>query len=279
MSSATIGDRAVVKPPGLPSVLSVGWQRAKFDVRNFFRQKDAVGFTLAFPVMILVLFGSIFKGKVEGTNIDYSQVLVAGILASGVASVSFVSLSIGICNERANGTLKRLAGTPMPKLSYFLGKIGLVLTTAFCEVVLILGIGALLFHLHLPTDAGHWLTFAWVFVLGITACTLLGIAMSAVPKNEKSAAAVVNLPFVALQFISGVYVQYNSLPAGLRAVASIFPLKWLAQGFRSVFLPDSFLVAEPGGSWQHPVMALVLAGWCVAGLLLCRMSFRWGTEK
>ena len=110
-------------------------------------------------------------------------------------------------------------------------------------------------------------------------CTLLGIAMSTVPRSEKTAAAVVNLPFVALQFISGVFVQYNSLPSGLRTIASIFPLKWLAQGFRSVFLPDSFLVAEPGGSWQHPAMALVLAGWCIAGFVLCRVSFRWGTER
>jgi ABC-2 type transport system permease protein len=264
---------------GLPSVLSVGWQRARFDVRNFFRQKDAVGFTLAFPVMILVLFGAIFKGKVEGTNIEYSQVLVAGILASGVASVSFVSLSIGICIERSNGTLKRLAGTPMPWMSYFLGKIGLVLTTAAIEVVLIVGLGRLLFHLRLPTDVGHWWTLGWVFVLGITACTLLGIAMSSVPRNEKSAAAVVNLPFVALQFISGVFVPYNNLPGGLRAVASVFPLKWLSQGFRSAFLQRQFLVAEPGHSWQHPTMVVMLAAWCVAGAVLCAISFRSGTER
>ena len=278
-TTTTTTDAQASNSPGLPGVLTVGWQRAKFDVRNFFRQKDAVGFTLAFPVMILLLFGAIFKGKVEGTNVDYTQVLVAGILASGIASVSFVSLSIGICVERSNGTLKRLAGTPMPRVSYFLGKVGLVLTTALIETVLILGIGVALFNLHLPADAGHWFTFAWVFLIGITACTLLGVAMSAVPRSEKSAAAVVNLPFVALQFISGVFVQYSSLPSGLRMIASIFPLKWLAQGFRSVFLPDSFLVAEPGGSWQHPAMVLVLAGWCLAGLVLCRVSFRWGTER
>jgi ABC-2 type transport system permease protein len=139
----------------------------------------------------------------------------------------------------------------MPWMSYFLGKIGLVLTTAAIEVVLIVGLGRLLFHLRLPTDVGHWWTLGWVFVLGITACTLLGIAMSSVPRNEKSAAAVVNLPFVALQFISGVFVPYNNLPGGLRAVASVFPLKWLSQGFRSAFLQRQFLVAEPGHSWQR----------------------------
>ncbi len=40
-----------------------------------------------------------------------------------------------------------------------------------------------------------------------------------------------------LQFISGVYINFAALPEWLQNVASVFPLKWLAQGFRSVFLP------------------------------------------
>ena len=48
----------------------------------------------------------------------------------------------------------------------------------------------------------------------------------------------------------------------------MFPLKWIAQGMRSVFLPDSFATQEVGG-WQLPQAALVLAAWTVVGLLLC----------
>lgn len=263
----------------MPGALRIGVDQARLDIKLFFRRKDAVFFTFLFPLMILTLFGMIFSGKVQGTNIEYSQVLVAGIIASGVASVTFMNLGVGIANERDEGRLKRLAGTPMPPLSYFIGKVGLVLVTVVLELLMILTLGVALFHLHLPTSPARWLTFAWVLLLGVIACTLLGIAVSSVPKSAKSAAAVVNFPFVALQFVSGVYISFSDLPPKLRFVGQLFPLAWMAKGFRSVFLPDEYRVsAEPGGSWQHPMMAAALLAWCIIGVVLCMRTFRW-TDK
>jgi ABC-2 type transport system permease protein len=268
--------KRVATTPVLPSALSIGFARARYESKLFFRRKEAVFFTFLFPVMFLFLFGMIFgRGRIDGTDLDYSQVLVPGILAAGIMSVTFVNLAIGITTERDEGGLKRLAGTPMPRLSYFLGKVGLVLVTVVAETVVLLVCGVVFFGLTLPSAPGRWLTFAWVLLLGATASTLLGIAMSSVPKSAKSAAAVVNIPFVALQFISGVYVRFTELSPSVRAVASVFPLKWMAQGFRSVFLPDSYLAVEPAHSWQHGQMALVLVGWCAIGALLCARTFRW----
>ena len=267
-----------MRPINAPSVLSVGIARAAYELKLFFRRKEAVFFTFLFPVMFLfgLLFGS---GKIDGTNIRYAQVLVAGIMASGLMSVTFGNLAIGITTERDEGTLKRLAGTPLPKAAYFIGKIAMVLVCVIAEIALLMLVGLVFFGLKLPTDPAGWLTFAWVLVLGTIACTLLGIAFSSVPRSAKSAAAVVNRPFVALQFISGVYVSYADLSPAVRAVASVFPLKWIAQGFRSVFLPDSFLRTEPGGSWQHGQMALVLVGWSIFSAFLCARTFRWSADR
>jgi len=98
---------------------------------------------------------------------------------------------------------------------------------------------------------------------------------TSVPRSGKSAPAVVNLPFVALQFISGVWLLFSDVPEGLQRVASVFPLKWMAQGFRSVFLPDAFTIQEPAHSWEHGRTALVLPVWCVVGAVLCGLTFRW----
>ena len=99
----------------------------------------------------------------------------------------------------------------------------------------------LLFGLQLPTDAGRWLTFAVVFLLGVAVVLAARHRRTAsLPRTAKSAAAVVNPPFVVLQFISGVFILYVDaarLAAG--PSPSLFPLKWMAQGFRSVFLPDA----------------------------------------
>jgi ABC-2 type transport system permease protein len=83
-------------------------------------------------------------------------------------------------------------------------------------------------------------------------------------------------PFaLVLQFISGVFFQFSEIPTWMQTVAACFPLKWMAQGFRSVFLPESMAALEPAGTWEHGRTALVLAAWCVAGLVLCVATFRW----
>jgi ABC-2 type transport system permease protein len=258
------------------TVFRLGVVRARVELRQFFRSKEAAFFGFAFPVMLLVLFSAIFgRGIVEGTDVRYANVLLAGLMAAGVMSVAFTTLAISIAMERDDGTLKRLWITPMPRASYFLGKVFFVLVTAFAETVVLIAVATAFYGLRLPSEPGRWLTFAWVFLLGVSASTVIGIAVSSVPRTGRSAVSVVQPPFIALQFVSGVYVDWTSLPDGLRLVASLFPLKWMAQGFRSVFLPDTFLVAEPGGSWQHPLAAVVLAAWCVGGLLLCVRTFRW----
>ena len=58
-------------------------------------------------------------------------------------------------------------------------------------------------------------------------------------------------------------------------VASVFPLKWMAQGMRSVFLPESAEAFEVSGSWQHGATAAVLLAWLVVGLVVGPRTFRW----
>jgi ABC-2 type transport system permease protein len=130
------------------------------------------------------------------------------------------------------------------------------------------------FDLGLPSDTGRWVTFGWVYLLAVTSCTLLGLAYSSfVP--ARSAGAMVFPPILVLQFISGVFIPYSRLPHGLQIVASFFPMKWICQGMRSVFLPDSFQSLETGGSWNHGQIAVVLAVYSVVGLAVCSRTFRW----
>jgi ABC-2 type transport system permease protein len=257
------------------ATLRLGAARGALELRMFSREREAIVFMFALPVILLLIFGTIFKGEVGGTGVDFRQYFAAGIIASGIMSTTFVNLGIGIATERDDGTLKRLYGTPMPKAAYFIGKTISSLTLSLAETALLFAVGGALFGLEPPSTPERWFTFAWVFVLGVTTCTLLGIAMSSVPKSGRSAAAVLQLPYLVLQFISGVFFVFGDLPSGVQQVGALFPLKWMCQGLRSALLPDSLLVAEPAHSWEHGRIALVLAAWCVGGLVLCLMTFRW----
>lgn len=236
-------------------------------------------FTFAFPVVFLFLFASIFSDDVEGAGIKASQLYVPAMMAAGIMSTSFQSLGISIAVERDEKVLRRLRGTPMPPAAYFLGKIWLVLVTGVLETAILLLVGTTLYDVDLPSDAGKWFTFAWIFVLGLTGCALLGIAISSVPDSSKSASSVVVLPFLVLQFISGVYITIDTIPDWMLNIGALFPLKWMCQGLRGVFLPDSAQVLEQAGGWEFGRTALVLGAWCVGGLLLCLLTFRWKNRR
>ena len=264
---------APAPPVRLPPAWRIGLARGGLEVRQMSREKEALFFTFALPIVLLLIFGAIFDFDIAG--IPFRQYFVAGIIASGIMSTAFVSLGVGITNDRDDGTLKRLAGLPMPRSAYFIGKIIMVTAGALIETAVLLVIGSLAYGLSLPSDPGRWLTFAWVFLLGVTACALLGIAVSSLPRSARTASAITTLPYICLQFISGVFFPFDRLPEFLRTVAAIFPLKWLCQGLRSVFLPDRLLAVEPAHSWEHGRTALVLLAWCAGGLVLCLMTFRW----
>lgn len=273
MTASTITDAP--RATRQPSTARIGLSRGLLELKLISRERDALFFSLALPLVMLVIFGAIFNFDVGNTGVSFRQYFVAGIIASGIMSTAFSSLGLGITNDREDGTLKRLAGLPMPKAAYFIGKLVMVICTSLAETVVLLLVGHFGYGLALPADGGRWLTLVWVFLLGVAACTLLGIAISSLPRSARSASAVITLPYICLQFISGVFFPFGQLPAGLRGVASVFPLKWMCQGLRSAFLPDKLLAAEPAHSWQHGTIALVLAAWCVAGLVLCLTTFRW----
>jgi ABC-2 type transport system permease protein len=257
---------------------TLGTRQGLTELKQFLRSREQVVFTMAFPVIMIVIFGSIFSGDLGG-GVKFTQYFVTGMIASGLMTTGFQALAIQIPIERDRGVLKRLRGTPMPKSVYFVGKVAMVLVIAVAETVILLAVAIPFFDVSLPATTAKWLTFGWVSLLGITACTLCGIAFSSVARTGRSAPAVVTPVALVLQFISGVFFVFTSLPPVMQQIAAIFPLKWMCQGMRSVFLPDSFALQEPAGTWELGKVALVLGAWCVGGLVLCLTTFRWTTRR
>lgn len=261
----------------IPSALNLGLRRGKLEIIQFTRQRESVVFTLLFPLILLAIFGSVFKDTIA-PGVTFSQYFVAGMVASGLVNTGFQQLAITIPMERDFGSLKRLRGTPMPVASYFIGKSVLVFVSMIIQVILLLAGGYFFFGLNMPTDVSKWFTFSWLIILGTASSTVLGIAFSAVPKSGRGASAVVSPVVIVLQFFSGVFFIFTQLPSWMQQVAAIFPLKWLTQGMRSVFLPDSFAASEVAQSWEIGRTFLILVLWLVIGFFISLRTFTWSRE-
>ena len=254
--------------------LRIGVERGLLEIRQFNRAREAVVFTILFPVILLFIFGSVFNDEIA-PGVTFSQYFVAGMIASGLVNSGFQNLAITIPMERDTGALKRLRGTPMPPSAFFIGKGIQVLYSMSLQVILLLGFGALFFGLELPRESSHWIAFAWIIVLGSISAAILGIAFSSVPKSGRAASAVVSPIVIVLQFFSGVFFVFSQLPGWMQQFAALFPLKWLTQGMRYVFLPESFASQEVAGNYELGRIALILLLWTVLGTFLAMKTFRW----
>jgi ABC-2 type transport system permease protein len=255
----------------------LGLLRGNIEIKQFMRQRESVIFTLFFPVLLLFIFGSVFKDTIA-PGVTFSQYFVAGMIASGLVNSGFQQLAINIPIERDNGALKRLRGTPMSPIAFFIGKAILVFLSMIIQVVMLLAFGALFFHLHLPHSGALWLRFTWLVLLGSACSTVLGIALAGIIKSGRGAPAVVSPFVIVLQFISGVFFVFSSLPSWMQQFSALFPLKWLTQGMRSVFLPANFASQEVAHSWEIGKIALILIAWLVAGTFLAMRSFKWSRQ-
>ena len=267
--------RADSSRPAVPSSVHIGLSRVIPELKMFYRRPEQVALTFSMPAVITLLLGSIFTAELPNSDVSTGTVIAASMLAYGILSTSFINLGISIAVDRDTGALRRLRGTPTPASSYFIGKIMLVGIVSLAEAVILLLVGVFVFGLRLPADAYEWFTLTWVFILGIVSCSLLGIFISNVAGNAVSAAVITNGPAVGLQFLSGTYVPLMVLPTWMLIVGSVFPVKWIAQGFRSVLLPPEMVAFEPAGSWEHWRIFLVLMAWSVVGLIGCLAMFRW----
>ncbi len=259
------------------NTLALGLDRTMLELKMYFRERDQVFFSFLFPILLLALFSTVFGPQFEGApgGVTAGSYFLPGMISAGILLTSFQTMALTVTSERDDGTLRRLRATPMPPVAYFLGKVGLVAVTALAQLVLLLLVARTVFDVSLPTEASRWLTFAWVYVLGVFGGTVLGVAYSSLATSSRSAGAAVIGPVIVLQFISGVYFAFRDIPTWLQQFASLFPLKWVAQGMRSVFYPGMLVSDEMAGSWEHGRTALVLAVWAIAGLVLCVTTFRW----
>ena len=258
----------------VPGTLKLGLLRGQMEIIQFSRQREAVVFTIFFPVILLAIFGSVFKDTIA-PGVTFSQYFVAGMIASGLVNSGFQNIAINIPIERDLGAIKRLRGTPLPITSYFIGKAISVFASMVVQVLILLAIGVAFFGLNMPTEPSKWLTFTWLLILGTASSTALGVAFSSVPKNGRGASAIVSPVVIILQFFSGVFFVFTQLPGWMQQVAAIFPLKWLTQGMRSVFLPDTFAAQEVAKSWEGGRTAIILLVWLIVGLFFAVKTFRW----
>lgn len=244
----------------------------QYDLRAFFRNRQSRFFTLALPVLFLVIFASVFGGKhdtvaVSGGRLDTSVYYVPGIITLGIVAAAFVNLVISVTAQREAGVLKRRRAAPIPASAIIAGRAMTAVIVAVAITAVLLAIGWVRYHAHVPARTVPAL--AATVVLGATAFCCLGYALAAMIRNEDAAQPITQAIVMPLYFISGVYVPISRMPHWLVDVANVFPIRHLAAAMLAAYDPHT------SGSGFAGRDLLIVAGWGLAGLVFALRKFSW----
>jgi ABC-2 type transport system permease protein len=161
-----------------------------YDLRAFLRNRQSQFFTLALPVLFLVIFASVFGGsgkttQVAGGQISTSVYYVPGIIALGVIAACFGNLVASVTAQRERGVLKRRRATPVPAAAVIAGRVLTAVVIAVVMAAVLLGIGWAAYGAHVPGRTA--LALAVTVVIGAASFCCLGYALTSLIRNEDAA--------------------------------------------------------------------------------------------
>jgi ABC-2 type transport system permease protein len=246
-----------------------------YENRTFWRNPPAVFFTVALPLMFLVIFNLLFGddqidrgfvGEVSG-----STFYVPGIAALAVISACYTNIAMMVSIARDNGLLKRTRGTPLPSWAFLFGKIVHATFVALLLVAIVVAVGAIFYDVDIPTNTMP--AFIVTLTIGAAAFCALGLAMTGLISNSDAAPAVVNGSILPLLFISAIFIPMQNAPDWLQTLGSVFPVKPFSEAMGTAFNPY-----ETGAGFEWGSLA-VIAVWGVLGVLVAMRYFTWEPRK
>jgi ABC-2 type transport system permease protein len=252
--------------------LRTGWSRGLIELRQSVTNGGDLFNHFFWPVLMLAVAYFLRDRSFGDSGFTLGTLVLPSILGMN-ASMAMVTMSQYLTADREDGTLLRAKATPYGVFGYLIGKIVLVSGSLILQLAIFLVPGLFIVPGLRVDSASAWITFLWVFAIGLVATLPAGAVLGSIFTNVRSQ-GLVTLPLLLLISLSGIFYPIVSLPGWVQGIAQVFPIYWLGLGMRSAFLPADAVSVELGDSWRHAETAAVLGVWAVAGLVLAPIVLR-----
>ncbi|HZO94192.1 MAG TPA: ABC transporter permease [Candidatus Baltobacteraceae bacterium] len=218
--------------------------------------------SLAFPLGFYAFFGiALNAGHGVGAT-TAAMYLLATYGAFGVVGCALFGFGVGVATERGQGWLLVKRASPMPPAAYFLAKALATMAFAAAVVLLLGAFGAAFGGVRLAPE--RWIALLVALVAGSVPFAAIGLAVGFLA-GPNSAPAIVNLVYLPMSFLSGLWVPVEGLPAPIAHLAPFLPTYHLGQLALGIVSPGH------GSAWVH---AAILAAWALTGALAAAYAMR-----
>jgi len=211
-------------PAGVPArtmsrgrLLNAYLQEARSECLRYLRAPSFMLPTLLFPSVFYLMFG-IFLAHANGP--DAPRYLLASYVTFGVMAPGLFGFGVSLALERDNGLLALKRALPMPPGAYLLAK--MLMATLVAAVIALILLGMAVFVADVGLSAGQMLALFAAAVLGVLPFCAMGLWLGTLIKGQ-GAPGLVNLVYLPMAFLSGLWFPLPLLPKILQQIAPIWP--------------------------------------------------------
>lgn len=195
---------------------------ARYEFLRLLRTPSFALPTLLFPALFYLLFG-VLLNRSSG---DAARYLLATYGVFGSMGVGLFGFGVVVALERERGLIAFKRALPMPRGAYLLAKMAMAVLFAGMVSVLLALLAAALGGVSL--QPWQWLVLLVADMLGVLPFCAIGLFVGTHVGGQGSP-AVVNLIYLPMSFLSGLWLPLTMLPAWLSAAAPVWPSYHLAQ--------------------------------------------------
>jgi ABC-2 type transport system permease protein len=235
------------------------------EFRLFMREKVALFWVVAFPLLLLVIFGSIPAFKKPDRSLGgmtLLQVYVPVIIALVMTLLALSTLPTFLAGYRERGILRRLATTPAGPARLLGAQLVVHVVVAVVTLVGVLAVARLAYRVALPAQSGGFMV---TIVLTVAALFALGLLVAAVAPSGRAANLAGTLLFFPMMFFAGLWVPIAQMPPVLRGISHRTPLGAAVQALQDAST----------GHWPSAIYLLTLAGYAIVLGAAAVKLFRW----
>jgi ABC-2 type transport system permease protein len=234
------------------------------NVKLYFRNRHALVPTAGLPLILLLLFGYMYQGQSAG-DLPVAAYVFASVGGMSVAGTAFLNLSINLVEQRDQGILKRLRGTPLRAWELLGGKV-LAASVIIClQLLTLFAVSVALFGLRLKGTAFPSLS---ILVLGTLAFLAMGFCLASLMRNARAAEAWALALFLPMLFIGGGLFPNEALPGVAQQLARALPLTHFHEALVSVMVEGHSITTT-----AHHLLVVTL--WAIGCSAVSLKAFRW----
>jgi ABC-2 type transport system permease protein len=211
--------------------MSIFRKETKYEFLKLLRNRSFSLAIIGFPIMFYVLFGVANRGANNG-SIQMAKYLLGGYSCFGLIGAALFGIGVGLAGERAAGWLELKRASPMPPMAYLFAKCMTAIAFGLIIVAILTTLGVTMAGVSLT--GGELAKMLGMTVVGSVSFASMGFLLALiVPAN--AAPGIVNLIYLPMSFMSGLWMPIQHLPHGLQRVAPVLPTYHLSQLMLSIF--------------------------------------------